>query len=193
MPDIEVSICVPTCDIVGPMLQDFVRSVNRTLSDDGVGREIIVVENSCPRQGVTDPINAALRAARGRYIVVSNDDVTPLHGWWPPFRAALDQGAAVARSYTVDPGKFGWWFFAMRRELVDHLSSEPGEFWDRRFKLWYSDTDFQRRLSDAGLQVVDVAESKIRHVESASHSLADQSVANQIAEDARRYGEKWSS
>ena len=46
--------------------------------------ELLVLENRSPPQGYTAPANAGIRAARGRYIVVLNDDVELLEGWWPP-------------------------------------------------------------------------------------------------------------
>ena len=51
-----------------------------------------------------------------------NDDVEMLPGWWPPLRAALDAGAAVAFPLTIDGAMrndFAAWCFAVSRETLE--------------------------------------------------------------------------
>ena len=115
--------------------------------------EIVLVDNGAPPQGFTAPVNSGLRAARGRYAVVMNDDVEVLPGWWPPLRDALDAGASVSFPVTIDGAMrtdFAAWCFAVSREALERFESEPGEFFDPRFRVWYQDTDLLARLRAAG-------------------------------------------
>jgi GT2 family glycosyltransferase len=128
--------------------------------------EIVVVDNGAPPQGFTAPVNSGLRAARGRYAVVMNDDVEVLPGWWPPLRDALDAGASVTFPVTVDGAMrtdFAAWCFALSRATLEEFASAPGQFLDERFTVWYQDTDLSTRLREAGRPPVLVEESRIRH------------------------------
>ena len=185
---IELSFCIPTCDLLGEMCQTLIRSVRETLI--GVSHEIIVVENRAPMQGVTDPMNASIRAARGEYIVLSNDDVTLCPGWWGPLRRDLDAGAHAVLPFTVDRDRYGFWLFAMHRRLVDEMSNEPGEFWDRNCVLWYADSDFQARLAQSGRTLAHVADSHILHRETQSHDPADAQTMARIDLDCKHYYQK---
>jgi GT2 family glycosyltransferase len=98
--------------------------------------------------------------------VVMNDDVEVLPGWWPPLRDALDAGASVSFPVTIDGAMrtdFAAWCFAVSRESLERFESEPGEFFDPRFRVWYQDTDLLTRLRAAGSPPVCVEESHIRH------------------------------
>jgi GT2 family glycosyltransferase len=171
------------------MYRTLVGSARATLI--GVSYEIICVDNFGKPQGFTAPFNAAIRAARGEYIVATNDDVQFLDGWFPPLKRELDAGADVAIPYTEDHQRHGWWCIAMRRELVAEMSVEPGEFWDRQFVLWYSDGDFLKRLERDGRRVAYVKDSRILHRETASHDPSDPATAARIAEDAAEFQRKW--
>ena len=85
-----------------------------------VPHELIVIDNGAPPQGFTAPVNAGLRAARGRYLVVLNDDVEVLDGWWEPLARALDVGHKIVFPRTIDaqPRRFPAWCFAMRRDTL---------------------------------------------------------------------------
>jgi GT2 family glycosyltransferase len=129
----------------------------------------VVVDNGAPPQGFSAPVNSGLRAARGAFMVVCNDDVEVLEGWWEPLRAALTEAhdpAAVAFPMTVDgamrPDFAAWCFAISRRTLEDHAIA-PGEFLHPELKVWYQDTDLLHRLRSAGRPPRLVAASRIRH------------------------------
>jgi GT2 family glycosyltransferase len=128
--------------------------------------EIVLVDNGAPPQGFTAPVNSGLRAARGRYAVVMNDDVEVLPGWWPPLREALDAGASVTFPLTIDGAMrddFAAWCFAVSRGTLEEFESAPGQFLDERFTVWYQDTDLNTRLRAAGRPPQLVEGSRIRH------------------------------
>src|SRR3954471_19602195 len=162
--DPELTIVIPTLDAASERVRACVSAIHRATGD--APYEIVLVDNGAPPQGFTGPVNSGLRAARGRYAVVMNDDVEVLPGWWPPLREALDAGASVSFPVTIDGTMrtdFAAWCFAVSRETLDRFSVEPGEFFDPRFRVWYQDTDLLGRLREAGTPPVCVEGSQIRH------------------------------
>ena len=161
--DVELSIVIPTLDATSERVRACVAAIHRTTP---VAHEIVIVDNGAPPQGFTAPVNAGLRAARGAYAVVMNDDVETLPGWWDPLRDALDSGAAVTFPLTVDGvmrEDFAAWCFAVSRAALEEFEVEPGEFFDPRLVVWYQDTDLLQRLRGAGRPPQFVRSSRIRH------------------------------
>jgi GT2 family glycosyltransferase len=161
--EIEVSVVVPTLDATSPAVRDCLRALQATIP---VPHEIIVLDNGAPPQGFTAPVNAALRAARGRYLVVVNDDVRVLDGWWEPLADALDRGAPLVFPLTV-AGRMRWefaaWCFALRRDLLPSIAFGPGELFDPAMVVWCQDLDLRRRMAAAGMTPLCVPQSRIRH------------------------------
>jgi GT2 family glycosyltransferase len=185
--DPEVSIVIPTLDAASGRVQACVSAIHRATGE--VPYEIVLVDNGAPPQGFTGPVNSGLRAARGRYAVVMNDDVEVLPGWWPPLREALEAGASVSFPVTIDGTMrtdFAAWCFAVSRETLDRFSVEPGEFFDPRFRVWYQDTDLLARLRAAGTPPVCVEGSQIRHGLSETVASDDPELKAWIAETVAR-------
>jgi GT2 family glycosyltransferase len=185
--DPELSIVIPTLDAASERVRACVSAIHRATGD--APYEIVLVDNGAPPQGFTGPVNSGLRAARGRYAVVMNDDVEVLPGWWPPLRAALDAGASVSFPVTIDGAMrtdFAAWCFAVSRDSLERFSVEPGEFFDPRFRVWYQDTDLLARLRDAGTPPVCVEESQIRHGLSETVASDDPELRAWIAHEVGR-------
>jgi GT2 family glycosyltransferase len=187
----ELTVVIPTLDAASDRVRAGIAAVQATTD---VAHEIVIVDNGCPPQGFASPVNAGVRAARTPYVVVMNDDVEPLPGWWPPLRAALDAGAPVSFPLTIDgPMRFDFaaWCFAMTREAVDEFSHADGEFFDPSLVLWYQDTDLLHRLRQAGRPPVHVEESRIRHGLSESVGSEDPELSAwirvQVAADRERF------
>ncbi|HEU4656539.1 MAG TPA: glycosyltransferase [Capillimicrobium sp.] len=160
---VELTIVIPTLDAASERVRRCVAAAQATTE---AAHEIVIVDNGAPPQGFTAPVNAGLRAGRGRYLLVLNDDVELLPGWWPPLRAALDAGAPVVFPLTVDGAMrtdFAAWCFALSRRTLEEFSVEPGEFLDPELVVWFNDTDLLQRLRLAGRPPVLVEASKIRH------------------------------
>jgi GT2 family glycosyltransferase len=159
----ELTVVIPTLDAASERVRACVAAVQASTD---AAHEIVIVDNGSPPQGFAGPVNAGLRAARTPYVVVMNDDVEPLPGWWPPLRASLDGGAAVAFPLTVDGAMrfdFAAWCFAMNKDAVEEFSHAPGEFFDPSLVLWYQDTDLLHRLRHVGRPPVLAERSRIHH------------------------------
>lgn len=188
--DPELTIVVPTLDVTSDRLRACVAALQ---AGTDAPHEIVVVDNGSPPQGFTAPVNAGLRAGRGTYLVVCNDDVEVLPGWWPPLRARLDEGGGadteVVFPLTVDGAMredFAAWCFAMRRGTLERFGVAPGEFFDPTLKVWFQDTDLLVRLRAAGVPPVLVRESRIRHGLSETVGTADPSLRAWIDAQIRR-------
>jgi GT2 family glycosyltransferase len=187
----ELTIVIPTLDAASERVRGRVAALQATTD---VAHEIVIVDNGCPPQGFTAPVNAGLRAARTPYVVVMNDDVEPLPGWWAPLRAALDAGAPVVFPYTVDgPMRtdFAAWFFAMTERSVAEFAHGPGEFFDPSLVVWYQDTDLLLRLREAGRPPALVDSSRIGHGLSETVGSEDPELAawirRQVAADREQF------
>ena len=170
---VELSIVIPTLDAASERVRGCVRALQASTD---VAHEIVVLDNGSPPQGYSAPVNAGLRAARGRYMVVLNDDVEVLGGWWPPLRAALDAGAAVAFPRTVDAfdrEDFAAWCFALSRDTLERHAAAPGELLDPGMKVWFQDTDLLERLRAGGVPPVRVESAAVRHVTSSTIGTPD--------------------
>lgn len=160
---LELSIVIPTLEATSERVRG---CLNAIAANTTVAHEVIVMHNGPTPQGFAAPVNAGIRAARAPYVVVMNDDVEPLPGWWEPLRAALDRGASVTFPYTLEGFNrpdFAAWCFAMTQETIARHSCAPGEFFDPNLVVHFQDTDLMVRLQDAGEPPVQVMQSTIRH------------------------------
>jgi GT2 family glycosyltransferase len=187
----ELTVVIPTLDAASERVRSCIAAVQAATD---VAHEIAIIDNGSPPQGFASPVNAGLRAARTPYVVVMNDDVEPLPGWWSPLRATLDAGASVAFPLTVDgPMRFDFpaWCFAMSRETVDEFSHAPGEFFDPSLVVWFQDTDLLHRLRLAGRPPLLAEDSRIRHGLSATVMSDDPELSawirGQVVADRERF------
>jgi GT2 family glycosyltransferase len=170
---VELSIVIPTLDATSARVRACVAAIH---AHTDVAHEIVILDNGAPPQGFTAPVNAGLRAARGAFMVVMNDDVEVLPGWWAPLRAALQEGAAVAFPRTVDGAMrrdFAAWCFALSRATFEDFAVAPEEFFDPELVVWYQDTDLLVRLRAAGRPPLLVEAARIRHGLSQSVASSD--------------------
>ncbi len=195
--DPELSIIVPTLDVTAPRVQATLRAIQERTD---VPHELIIVDNGAPPQGFSAPVNSGLRAARGRYMVVMNDDVEVLPGWWGPLREALDAGVPVAFPLTIDGAMrhdFAAWCFALSRATLDEFSAAPGEFLEPTFRVWFQDTDLLHRLRLAERPPVLVDRSQIRHGLSLTVATTEPElrawIDAQIVRDKAAFEARWGS
>ncbi|MHB1739715.1 MAG: methyltransferase domain-containing protein [Actinomycetes bacterium] len=187
----EVTIVVPTLDASSSRARTLLASIRRQVC---VPHEVVLVDNGGAPQGFSAPVNAGIRAAQGRYLVVCNDDVDVLEGWWAPLREALDSGATVVYPRTeggVNRDDFAAWCFAFKASDLDRLSFAPGEFFDPSLTVWYQDTDLLVRLRAMSCAPRRVEVSRIRHELSATVNSPDPVlsawVAKQVVADRERF------
>jgi GT2 family glycosyltransferase len=159
----ELTIVIPTLDAASERVRACLAAIQASTD---VAHEIVIVDNGSPPQGFSRPVNAGIRAADTPYVVVMNDDVEPLAGWWQPLRNTIDAGAAVAFPLTLDgPMRrdFAAWCFAISRHALRAFAHDPANFFDPELVIWFQDTDLLHRLRQAGRPPVLVESSQIRH------------------------------
>lgn len=190
----ELTIVIPTLDATSDRVIGCLRAI---AASTDVAHEVVLVDNGSPPQGFSAPVNAGIRAARTPYLVVMNDDVEPLPGWWEPLRAALDAGAPVAFPLTIDGAMrtdFAAWCFAMTRGTVSEFAHSDGEFFDPSLVIWFQDTDLLHVLQRAGRPPVLVRAARIRHGLSQTLGTEDPQlsawVRAQVQADERRFRAK---
>jgi Glycosyl transferase family 2 len=192
----QLTVVIPTLDVLSERVRCCVQAIR---SHTDVDHEIVLVHNDSPPQGFTAPVNSGIRAARGAYVVVMNDDVTVLEGWWPPLREALEQGAYASFPVTQDGfhrHDFTGWCFAISRETIARIGHTPEEFFDPAFLVWCQDRDLLLRLCEAGHPPVAARGSRITHELSqtlaggADTELADW-IKQQRDEDRKTLARKW--
>lgn len=191
----ELSVVVPTLDVTSPRVRSCLAAVQARTD---VPHELIVIDNGAAPQGFTAPVNAGLRAARGDYLVVMNDDVEVTSGWWEPLRETLRAGAAVAFPLTVHGAMrddFAAWCFALDRDTLEAFAVAPGEFFDPALRVWYQDTDLLARLRAAGRPPVLCPDSRITHGLSETVASSDPElrawVQARIREDKAVFEARW--
>jgi GT2 family glycosyltransferase len=192
----ELSVVIPTLD---PLSERVRRCVGAIRTHTDVDYEIVLVGNDAPPQGFTAPVNSGIRAAAGAYVVVMNDDVEVMAGWWPPLREVLEQGAYVSFPVTHDGfhrADFTGWCFAISRQAIAAVGHSPQEFLDPQFRVWFQDTDLLLRLCQAGRPPVVADGSRIRH--DLSQTLDDRTdeqfaswIEEQIKRDRKAFMRKW--
>ncbi|MGH2877247.1 MAG: glycosyltransferase family 2 protein [Solirubrobacteraceae bacterium] len=190
----ELTVVIPTLDATSARVRTCLQALAAATD---VAHEVVIVDNGSPPQGFSAPVNAGLRAARTPYVVVMNDDVEVLPGWWEPLRDMIDAGAPVAFPLTIDGAMrtdFAAWCFAIGRDALNEFGYDSGEFFDPSLVVWFQDTDLLMALRRAGRPPVLVRESTIRHGLSQTVATDDPElrawVATQVAQDERRYHAK---
>jgi GT2 family glycosyltransferase len=181
----EASICIPTLKGYDRLMR-LLRSIE---AHTPVDYEVVIVDSGSRVRGYTTPMNQALRAARGKFLLALNDDIEVSGGWIEPL---LEQARAGVWACTPDmthtdgPQVFAPYCLCLRREAFEALGGL-----DERFVLWASDIDLARRLIEAGRPPVKVLlPNPIRHEVSATTG-AHPEVAHICQEDLERYREKW--
>ena len=125
---LEVSVVIP-CLNEAESIEECVRSASKALEDGGYEGEVVVVDNGStdgsgdlaagagarvvlqPQRGYGNAYLAGLAAARGRYIVMLDADMTYDVGELPRFVAELEDGGDMVigdRMKGIQPGAMPW-------------------------------------------------------------------------------------
>lgn len=122
--------------------------------------------------------NAGLRAATGDIIVVGNNDLIFPEKWLHGLLKPLEEGYDLSTVWTSDQKyvledrieegvKFGS-LFAMKREVYDTIGG-----FDITFDGYFADTDYRRRVLDAGFKIGRNNNVVIHHKAKATYKITD--------------------
>lgn len=167
--------------------------------DDRPDRKVRYFRQS--HRGVTAAWNAGAKLATGDTLVFLNNDVVVSESFLPRLIEPLQQSAiamtgARLRRESLSPkshcGKFPrqlleGWCFAVHRGTFERL-----EGFDERFRLYFSDTDFQWRLLslEEHAQLICVPQLPLQHLGHAS-TRSHPARLQLYEEDRQRFEEKW--
>lgn len=147
-----ISICVPTLrgyEQLGRLLT----SIEQHSSH--LDYEVVIIDSGSRIRGYTAPMNQALDAARGEYVVAINDDVQVTAGWLDPLLDEATTGTPVCFPDQTSTDGFqcitGW--CVMFR--ADFLREWGG--YDGQYVLWCSDIDLCRYLDEINMPPKRVA------------------------------------
>jgi glycosyltransferase involved in cell wall biosynthesis len=125
---LEVSVVIPCLNEAGS-IETCVKAAHRALDEGGYHGEVVVVDNGStdgsgglaaaagarvveePKRGYGNAYLTGLAAARGRYIVMLDADMTYDAGELPRFVAALEEGGDMVlgdRMKSIQPGAMPW-------------------------------------------------------------------------------------
>jgi GT2 family glycosyltransferase len=157
--------------------------------------EVIVVDDGSPskmqpdcdlfisyreNKGYPHAVNKGLEQAKGDVIIIGNNDLLFYKGWLEGILKPLKEGYDVASirtsSHHNDPveemvtegDKFGC-LWAMKREVYDKL----GGFDERFGKGTFEDTDYRKRIDEAGYKVGKYHGVMVFHQGRATFDLVD--------------------
>lgn len=157
-------------------------------------KDISVIKNM-ENQGVAKAWNQGIRAARGEYIAVINNDILIDNDCFERLIKFLDSGEAdiISPAFTRLVMPDNWHELAMKqrfappvlidgakgfcyifkRELIKQLKKpKEGYFIDEQFNmLWYEDSDLWNRAREAGLKLRSASNVLIHHFESKTIAL----------------------
>lgn len=156
MPNLLVSICVPTFDLHNGRVNKLKASlIAHTVEEMGRDWELCVYDCRGRVLGYTHPMNEAVAMARGDFIVAMNDDIEVSDGWLPALIKPLENPqiwcVTPDATHTDGPQVFHPWLMAWAREAWYDIGGL-----DERFVHWCSDIDIAHRLIAAGHPPVKV-------------------------------------
>jgi GT2 family glycosyltransferase len=147
--------------------------------------------------GIAPAWNAGLKAAKGEFLVVVNDDITVQKGWLDKLRQALEFDDTYMVSAPGVEGKINgtgieenrFWFpgycFMLTRKTLETIG-----YFDEQFTPFnYEDTDYWTRVFMAGGKLVRNYSATIQHLEgSVLHTLKYEEVSEN---NKKKFIDKW--
>lgn len=204
------------------MAKDCVASIKNSSKD----YELIIVDNASTvrdpyweqhadtyirfseNRGISPAWNAGVKAARGQYIVVCNDDILVHTGWLEGLKEAMDQPqAGVANVYVehLPQGAGiveGYKWFSGSCFMITPQTIETVRKWDRRnlfttdgyfderfFPCNFEDHDYWTRVMRAGLKLYTNYGISIQHKE--GQTLHEKSLSATFLTNKERFLDKW--
>lgn len=190
------------------MTEKCVQSLKDTTDD----LEIIIIDDGSPispkpidgtkyfgrtiNGGYTSAVNLGLYRATGDVLIIANNDITFLPGWYEALMKPIEMGYDISTIRTTDcdgwetedkitdDDKFGS-LFAMKREVYDLLGG-----FSKRFRGYFADLDYRRRALNAGLKIGKNHNGLVEHIGKKTYSESDPA-DNEFLEMRDKYMKVW--
>lgn len=169
-----ISLIIPAYHV-----SEELEAMTRRCLDSLKGRpDEVILEIDKKGDGYTKTTNKGLQKAKGDILIVGNNDLTFHDGWLEELLFPLQLGYDLSTIWTSDQdynledrieneAKFGS-LFAMTRKLYEDV----GDL-DERFKGYFVDTDYRRRVLENGYRIGKNLSAVVEHQAKATYSLVD--------------------
>ena len=159
-------------------------------------RERLHSIHNTTNRGYAAACNQGIRASRGDYICLLNNDTVVSPGWLAGLRACLDSSPRIgivgpqqkgheAREGWVHMPRLPGYCWLMRRALVERVGMLDEQFWPGNFE----DDDYCRRVELAGHQNMMAGEVLVKHY--GARSFEGMDYEKIMAKNRALYEQKW--
>ncbi|MDR7528638.1 MAG: glycosyltransferase [Armatimonadota bacterium] len=171
----KVSVIVPTWSVNVGLRTMAERNLRAVRDRSRCSPELIVVDNGSPcgpplvavdlligwasNRGIAPAWNIGAHYAAGDVLIFVNSDCEVQDGWDEPLARCALSGAHVAFPETSGTLEIAGWCFAVSRETFRRV----GPFDESFVPAFYEDTDWFQRAVDAGVRLLGVRASRVRH------------------------------
>ena len=180
-----ISICIPSPIGNIELLRDCITSF---VQCSGKDIEFIISANNW--DGFERPCNAALRLAKGEFILLANDDVVMVdHEWEQKVLGEFHRDEKIglvghAGTRQHDGKRAAYWFVVFRKTALDDVG-----LLDESFETFSSDHDHCLRLSSKGWKLSFVHFPIVHKMSASVKKLPNHDLL--IAKNRERFKQKW--
>jgi hypothetical protein len=182
-----ISFIVPHFELPGTR-----DALKRLLFSINGQRNIELVLQINEGSGFGPSVNAALRQARGDYLIVANNDTQLMEGNLSDL--CLDDAVIVPKLLPEHRDAMPRAFYCMPRWIYERLLAKDGFWYDERFEMGYfEDDDLIRRLQRENISIKEIDSVVVYHQGGGGLSMKQVGEQEYFNVNKEKYDEKWSN